>query len=285
MDYMMLSTEYLFRYTYPISKFFSDSYTVWLLFTSSLIFIPLYFVLKKYSVNPLYSIFLYITYYPFPFLESFNIMRQSIAFPWVLWTICLWNDNKRIMSFITLLIASMFHISSWMVLPLLVLSRLNIHNKVIVVASILCFVIGLFGGVNANLLIPFLNTEEGLIIQKIVRYSNVGNSTIIGYLFNTFPLLIICLLLLPKKNVNNSMYNLLFYSFILLALFSVSFSIIIRVVFCVVSVLLIFIPLVYEKSTRVFTQRFLILDFCMLIIYVLYVFFMDRHLIPFETSL
>lgn len=97
----------------------------WLFFLSALIIVFSYLsFIKKYSVNYLFSIFLFITLGPYTLF--FNVLRQGLAISIVLVAINYLLKRKPILFVIFIILASSFHVSALLLLPLYYLVYLKI---------------------------------------------------------------------------------------------------------------------------------------------------------------
>lgn len=146
------NVEYGYQFLDSIILNFSYSY-FWLFFISSIIVVLCFLsTIKKISINYLYSIYIYISFGFYTFF--FNGLRQGIAM-----AICFWGlpylVEKRIISYsLVIFIASTFHISALIMLPIyfLVNTRFRIEYKILG-----CFTVSI------------------LISQIFIRYLAQGN--------------------------------------------------------------------------------------------------------------
>lgn len=121
--------EYGYQLIDSLILSFSYNY-VWLFLITSIIVIPAYlFTIKKISINYLYSILIFITFGFYTFF--FNGLRQGIAM-----AICFFGlpylIQKRVICYsLVVFIASLFHMSALIMLPLyfLVNSKIKIELK------------------------------------------------------------------------------------------------------------------------------------------------------------
>jgi len=93
-----------------------------MIMSSFLILVPVFYVSRKYSTNPMFSIFLYFAFYIY--LQSYNITRQSIAISIILVAYTL-LVKRHYWSYLILIIgASFFHVTALLCLPLLFINKL-----------------------------------------------------------------------------------------------------------------------------------------------------------------
>lgn len=114
-----------------------------LIISALLVLGPVFYVVKKISYNPLLSIFIYFTLYIY--LQSFNIMRQliavSIVFVGIFFIVKKWKPWLYI---IFVLLATSFHVSALLALPLVLVKKIPNKKNVYISATILAMIIGLF---------------------------------------------------------------------------------------------------------------------------------------------
>jgi len=123
----------------------------WLFFFCSLIVVPSYFyIIKKYSTNYILSIFIFITFGLYNFF--FNGLRQGIAIAICFLALPFLLDKKILKYFIFIFIASLFHVSAWVMLffYFLIHSRIKLEYKMISIIGVSSIVSGLVINYLAN---------------------------------------------------------------------------------------------------------------------------------------
>ena len=123
----------------------------WLFLLCSVIVIPSYFyIIKKYSTNYILSIFIFITFGIYNFF--FNGLRQGIAMAICFLALPFLLDKKIFKYFIFIFIASLFHISAWVMLffYFLVHFRTKLEYKMIWVAGLSSIISGVVINYLAN---------------------------------------------------------------------------------------------------------------------------------------
>lgn len=151
------NVEYGYQFVdYWIMSFFSNYFWFFLFF--SIFVVCLYITtMKRLSVNYLQSIFVYITFGFYTFF--FNGLRQGIAMALFFFSLPYMLDRKIVIYFLIVCIASLFHISALMMIPLYFL----IHLKIKIEWKVLyCFSLSLL---SSQILIKYL-------AQSNVRYEN-----------------------------------------------------------------------------------------------------------------
>lgn len=112
-------------YLNKITKYlFGGEYTIFIV-TSLIIMGLVYLTVKKFSVDPLLSTILFMCIGLY--MGSFNIIRQSIATAFILYSYkyC----ESKIKWIIPILIASLFHVTALLVIPFYIISRMNLQKK------------------------------------------------------------------------------------------------------------------------------------------------------------
>lgn len=114
----------LFRFAYSVSNSFNGCLWVLgeILFGSYFVILSKIFSRKRFLI----SVLVFITYYYFP---SFNILRQSFAMMLVLLGLDYLKRNKKIYFIILILVASLFHTSALVCLPILIFDYLSNKSK------------------------------------------------------------------------------------------------------------------------------------------------------------
>lgn len=198
------SAEFLFVLTYKLIPFPH----LWLFFTSCLIYIPLWKVIKKATPYPAVAILIYMISTTKFFPESFNIIRQAIAASFILACFVDWGAERYKRSLLFLIIAVMFHNSSIIVLPFLLLKNIKIRPIIVWIGVSVTFFVGLsqvFQDI-VSLLILGLETVSGdgtlnETLSVYATYGSNGTTFNINYILgNTLPLSMMCLLTLPPRH-------------------------------------------------------------------------------------
>lgn len=124
-----------------IVAYFNGNFQDLLVITSLLILFPLFLVVRKHSLNPMLSIFLYYAFYIY--LQSFNITRQSVAITIIL-IAYVYLINKRNWHFLILvLLAATFHTTALLCIPIVFVNRIPDKVPVYLILMITTIFIGL----------------------------------------------------------------------------------------------------------------------------------------------
>ncbi|MDH1365258.1 EpsG family protein [Acinetobacter johnsonii] len=142
------NVEYGYQLLDNFVLYFSYNY-FWLFLLTSMLVVTLYMVtIRKLSVNYYYSVFVYIAFGIYTFF--FNGLRQGIAMSICFFCLPYLIEKRWVLYFIFVFIASMFHISALVMLPMyyLVHLRFKIEYKVFG-----CFIISMLA---SQILIGYL---------------------------------------------------------------------------------------------------------------------------------
>lgn len=210
-----------------------------LILVAALTIIPIIIIIKKNSVNPLFSLFLYYTLYIY--FYSFNISRQTLALSIVFIAIIFLIKNKIIWFVILVLFSSLFHISSLIVIPLVFVN--NIPDKKLFYFSSLTITAGI-GLFFTNYLVDYLyqiNAYSGLFERS--ELGNIIGNGLYLLVLNTFFFFI--LFTIRQRNI----YLKLFFSYILVTNLLIRIPFSGRVVMYYSMFLLLFFPF-YLKNNK-----------------------------------
>lgn len=187
-----VGTDYLFRYAPDyliiyeggnipnleiamklIMKFcclLTRDYSIFFILTSfvinSLVFIAIY----KYSNNPFLSIIVYFA--NSSFFLSMNLVRQYISVSFLLIAFLYYiQEDKKVFPIILIIIATLFHTSSIIFLPILFLNKKSNSNILLIILSLLILILG-FRIVNP--ILNFFSSFSDINFSKYSAYVNYG---------------------------------------------------------------------------------------------------------------
>lgn len=106
--------------------FFGGSFEHLLIASTLLVLLPVFYVVRRYSLNPMLSLFLYYAFYIY--LQSFNITRQTIAVSIVFLAFTFLLKKKYWQYCLIVILASTFHITALLCLPLVFVNRIPDRN-------------------------------------------------------------------------------------------------------------------------------------------------------------
>lgn len=177
-----------------------------LLIVSSLfVLVPIFYTVKKYSPNPMLSLFIYFSLYLY--LQSFNITRQAIAVSIVFSAIPFLINNRFWFFSFFIVLASTFHITALLCLPLIFINKIPDKKLLYIILISGALIIGVFATE-----IIFLKSAELFGYDQYIDKTETGVQTGIFLLaLNAMAILI----LLTEKN-----RGLLFKLFIFYIIFA-----------------------------------------------------------------
>ena len=126
-----------------VVKTFTDNIHIYLTVVAGLSLLFLYKSLKRYSILPLIGLCAYIA----RFFMGRNLVqiRAGLAYLIVIWGIKYIQEKSFWKYLLVVFIASLFHTSAWIALPLYFLSNwININKTIVVVGLIIAFILGGF---------------------------------------------------------------------------------------------------------------------------------------------
>lgn len=178
--------EPLYNLLMVICKKLSFGNTMFLLMTALLTYLPLFYAIKKWSVNRSFSLLIYVSYSVYFYCNSFNVIRNAIAASFLLIAFCYYNENNIKRTIIYILIAVGFHYSTIIVLPFLFIAHKieNVNYKYAIIALILSIPLGLSMNFTeyANQLNILLSAYSN--IEKIQHYNTIYLNDLTNNEFN-----------------------------------------------------------------------------------------------------
>lgn len=263
-----------------IVSIYTDNFGVLIAICSIITVGIMIFVIYKNSTSYALSIYLYVAlsfYY-----MAYNLTRQGIAISITIVGIKYIKEKKLIKYLLVILLASTFHYSALIMIPIYFISRIKLTNIKVVIFSIITFILHtfLYDIINIGVKIfpqysPYVGSEffKGVSINSIVLPFIIF---IVLYLFKRF---------LISENKTNQIYiNMSFYS-LLLSILQTKVGILDRLpyyfnIFSILS-LPILINCFKTKSQRILATVILIIFG---ITYNIYYFTTDYHgLIPYQS--
>lgn len=216
------SDTFYWTVAWGIAQIIKDNYTIWLAIHAIAIIVPVTLLIKKYSVDPMYSwIVLFFIGFVFFFMMG---MRQTVALSLVLFGYLILFDekrterNKKLRFVLLVVIASFFHSSAWVCLMSLLFLHRRINGVTIVFYIVSLIFVLLFGKF-------FLVGITSFIGQYDSRYIGYGVNLLgssATYFLQQLILVVPSLYILRNK-LNEPFIALLFH-FAILGLLIVSLS-------------------------------------------------------------
>jgi hypothetical protein len=217
LDTKVSDFEYGYRILNVTFRRLFDSYFILQFAVTCFFVIASYRFVKKYSSFPIISLYLLVVFFTFNVLMS--IVRQSLAMGIILYSTKYIINRKPFKFLLTILIASMFHVSAVLTIPLYILNR-NIGKAF----PIFCIVIALYLSIKHDLLfivirllIPFFPERLSLITSKYISTPRHISSWSHTHLYLSMEILLFILLLFKRpRNLHAHFFiNVTFVSIIL----------------------------------------------------------------------
>ncbi|KGQ57210.1 hypothetical protein IO44_01400 [Gallibacterium anatis str. Avicor] len=148
-----------------------DNPQIFIIITSFLTLLGFYKFISKFSIIPILSLLIFISYGYWT--NSFNIVRQSLAISILAWGLSLWEDDRKSLSFLMNLLAISFHISSLIFILVYFCRRLKFQTYAFL--TTLFFVIGLLI-MPKSVLVSLISLTP---FEKYINRTGSGETTLI----------------------------------------------------------------------------------------------------------
>lgn len=155
---------FFYIFTHYLHPFVFHNYTVWFLAIAALYMYPMSLIVKRYSVNPMFSWVCFI----FIGLMSFNMagLRQTMALGLVMIAFLMLMENKNKYFWGLMALAYFFHGTSLICLLYYPISKLKFNRKILA-----CYVVGFI----------VLLLMDTAIMQNIIAYIGESDERYISY--------------------------------------------------------------------------------------------------------
>lgn len=286
--------EYAFIWSYKLIR----NFNVWLFIYSLLTYTILFFQLKKQCIYICLGVLIYLVSTTRFFPESFNIIRQSLAASLLLWSFVSWNKDQIVQSFLSLLLAILFHTSSLIALPFYLLKYVKIPFSLSVIGLCVTVVLGMAHIFNEVLQIFVLGMAgydgSDTTVEMVNKYASYGNDTSItnakAMLTNTIPITIMALLTYPKSSEAKKEYGFYYNIFAITTMIGNIFIPAMiygfRLVFSLQIIQVLVLPLAYQYSTKFRKQCLIALMGLMSLIFIYYLYLLPnagiRTIVPYK---
>lgn len=291
-DYAMYEYMYFNQYAQNIEKveigykilmqlsyqLFGENAYLFFTLCSALTILPIYIIIKKYSNKPGESLFYFVAlgFY----VLSFNMVRQSIALAICFFALKYMFNRKIIKYVITILIASLFHMTALIMIPMYWIANLQFNKKKLLILLIVLS----FSGILFN---PIFNYFTSIIPQYSM-YSSYGNAHAgIGtYIVDSIYIILIILIILNKNRMINEnkkyIINLITFSmfFIMLSIQNILFA---RLIYYWLIPIVLILPEIIttvKKQYRNTMQLFIVI--CFLLFYFINIYSFNG-VYPYES--
>lgn len=204
-DWIKQAIEPAWVFLNSVVVFFGGDFRNLLILSSLVTLLPVFFIAKKYSANPMLSIFLYYTLYFY--FYAFNITRQAIAVNIVLLALIALIRQRKKYFILLVLLASAFHTSALIVLPAIFINKLSSKNSILISGAAISMLIGLLG---PSLLLSFIKSTSYATYALNYEVGNFFGNFLNTLIYNSLFLFIV----LTIKN--KDMRLKLFFTFMIL---------------------------------------------------------------------
>jgi len=179
----------------------------------------IYYRFIKKNVQPDYywlAVFIYV-FNPYFMLLHSSAMRQSVAISLFLYSTDYINKKKPICYFLCISLASVFHSSALVLLPIYLLCLFNF--KMYKFTTVILFILYVVFFVYGKSILPYINLYINNYSPQYKIYESGGNiETGFGLIFSSVFLVIILNFAKYQKNLNSILFNLVILSYLLLPL-------------------------------------------------------------------
>lgn len=276
-----------FEYAFIGSLYVIPYFQLWLFSYAFITYSIIFFQLKKETKYMCLGVLIFMISTSKFFPETFNVIRQAIAASIILWAFVSWNHSKHTQAFFAIIIASLFHTSSIIAVPLFFLKKVRVPYYICVVTLLATVVLGMRHILNDTLQLFALGFTDynpaDAVADVVNKYSSYGSGTTYlnanAMLINTFPITVMGLLTYPfseeSKEKYGFYYNIFWIATLIGNLFIPAMEYGFRVVFSLQIVQVLVLPLAYQYSKRIMRQ----LQICYLgILSIVYLYYL--HLLP-----
>ncbi|MFC5711447.1 EpsG family protein [Thalassorhabdus alkalitolerans] len=245
----------------------------------------LYLAIRHYNniLSPGLAMFVFMLMY---YQMSFNTIRQVITMTIVLYSIRFIQERKLFKFLFIIFIASSFHNSAWIFLPIYFLypfikKQKKVFARVLVYGSIVLIIIGL-----DTILAPVLSNVESL--DYYLRYLDEGDmGTSLGFVIRSLPFIIIGIYLSPRLR-SNTYFTWFFFLYIISILMKfthiVGANYISRVAWNFEVILVLLVPLYIRElnKKREFLVSWLLICYIVIHWWYIYIYAGSHETVPYQ---
>lgn len=201
-DWIRSELEFGWIFLNDVVIFFNGEFRDLLVISAALTLLPIFYVAKKYSYNPMLTILFYYLFYFY--FYSFNIMRQSIAISIIFLSLAAFLNNRIKIFLFLIFLASTFHYSAFIFI-FLYLAKIGWEKKNIYLSLIVSLLFGMFGVGVFSKIIGFIGYSSYILDYN---YGNIVGNLLFLLIVNS----ILFLFLLSEKNI--SIYIKIFFIYV-----------------------------------------------------------------------
>ncbi|HTO38187.1 MAG TPA: EpsG family protein [Brumimicrobium sp.] len=194
-----LPVEVGWVYLNKLIIFLGGDFQSLLIVTSAITIFPIVYILRKYSYAPMFSLFLYYNLYIY--FYSFNISRQTLAVTLVFVAIVFLLKNKSLLYLLFVGIATLFHTTALVALPLFFVNRIPDKTFIYVLGICLTALLGLLLPIQ---LAAYLSIFGYANYFENYEFGNVVGNALMLVLLNGFFFFV--LMNIKVKDINFKIY-------------------------------------------------------------------------------
>ncbi|MCB8564935.1 EpsG family protein [Fusobacterium ulcerans] len=190
-----------------------------------------FYIINKLKYNRLLALF-FLFYINF-FTGFSDAIRQNIAAAFLLLSIYLYTNNKKIKSLLIMVLSFFSHYSTIFILPILILKKIKWSIRKYILTILIVFICSFFIKTSLNYL-EYLNTNNILLwklkyylltVKTRYEYNNFLHYILLKamILFNCFGVVLLNIILLKRKNIFEKILKLILEISIVSSIFSLFF--------------------------------------------------------------
>ena len=282
-------SEYLFFSVVKIIRDLGGSAVDCQIIMSALTFIPLVALIVAKSEIPSLSLLLFVIAINSYYFETYNIVRQLIATPYLLWAYVTAMENKWKYTILLFVVAIGFHTTSLIYLFIFLFAIYFKFSYKGVFLSVACSLVFAFAFSNITYLTDIISKFENVKLLGLDKYSYFSDygldlvRTTNGLITLLLPHSFLCLYAYKKKG-DNLLLRLYFYGVIFLNVVSIMPTSY-RMAYGLTVLELLIFPMIYKEYKE---SRFLfIILFIMMLVYkvrTLVMYGVESDLIPYSFT-
>jgi len=255
---------------------FGDVVWAFFLLCSALTIIPIYVTIKKYATKPGEAIFYFVAlgFYTL----TFNMVRQSIAMAITIFALRYMFEKKAIKYILCVGIASLFHTTAIIMIPMYWLSKIKLTKKQLYLLGGILLSLGTLAVPIFNFAIT--NIPQYAMYEAYAEYSDI-ESGIGTFLVSGVYIILICFAIAQRKKIVKLNEN--YYRIINLAVISIFFialslknTLFARMIYYLLIPLVLILPeyiSAFKEQNRKYVQFFIIIA-CM-VFYMMNIYFFN----------
>ncbi|MBQ8472246.1 MAG: EpsG family protein [Bacilli bacterium] len=274
-DFLKLFThgrhEVAYKYYCKFISTIYNNYSFFLMVTSVLSMIGVYYFIKDNSKNYLNSLLIFITFNFYGYF--FGILRQSLAISILLYSLKFVKNRKLLKFLLAVFLASLFHKTALVFLPIYFVYNLKINKKIIITWAVFIGVFLIFKNVILNFIFEYIYKPESLEALSGDGYKMLillFAVSIASYFYQDK---------LLKQDKNNQLFiNMTFIATIiqvLATIFSTAYRVTLYYSFAIIIVIPNILKLIENKKLRI------ILTILMYLVLILYFYLMTTKLVNY----